>query len=66
MMLKSSLLTKVVGNTCEGDITVFERGTSSTAIATDRTNEQAIFKNCAPFAEYMCEKNNIHNHSQNI
>ena len=41
-----------------GTITVVGRGADDAARAADRTNKQAIYKNCAPFTDCITEINN--------
>ena len=41
-----------------GTITVVGAGADDVARAADRNNKQAIFKNCAPFADCITERNN--------
>ena len=40
-----------------GTITAFGAGANATAIAADRNNKKAIFKQCAPFINCMTEIN---------
>ena len=42
----------------KGIITVVGAGAATAAIQADRNNKQAIFKNSAPFTEYITEVNN--------
>ena len=43
----------------ERTITVFGQSKNAAAIATDRNNKEAKFKNCAPFTHFENEINNI-------
>ena len=58
-MLKSSLCDySDVYILIKGNITVVGAGADDAAIATDRNNKQAIFKNCALFTICITERNN--------